>query len=245
MVYKWLEVVRSWLLPPRCSLCGASGVKGQDLCTGCDADLPHLDPASGHTCQRCAVPLPGKWPGVICGACLRHPPPYDAALAAFRYEAPLDRLVTALKFHQRLHLARLLGEALAAVVESALATRDIGPPQVILPVPLHPARLRTRGYNQALELARPVAARLGTPLVPSLCRRVRATAAQTELPAARRRANVRGAFRAGPCTDIRHVAIVDDVLTTGHTVAELTRALKRAGVHRVEVWACARAAISK
>lgn len=244
MVNNWLYFARKALLPPRCSLCGAPGAHGRDLCSGCDGDLPRLDPASGQTCQRCAVPLVGAYPGTVCGSCLRRPPPYDAALAAFRYEAPIDRLVTAFKFHQRLHLARLLGEALAEVVSAALSTREIGPPQAIVPVPLHPARLRSRGYNQALELARPVAAHLGIPLAPSLCRRVRETEAQTDLPAAQRRANVRGAFRAGPCVGIHHIAIIDDVLTTGHTAAEVARTLKQAGVYRVEVWGCARAVIS-
>lgn len=242
MVDEWLSFVRSRFLPERCVLCGAAGAAGRDLCAGCAADLPRLHPTQGEACRRCAAPLPPSSAGVVCGRCLRRPPPHEAAVAAFRYEPPLSRLITELKFHQRLHLARLLGEELAEAVAAVLAHGGEEPPQVLVPVPLHRARLRERGYNQALELARPVSARLGIPLAPSLCARIRATSAQTDLPAGRRRANVRGAFRANDCTGIRHVALIDDVLTTGHTVAELARVLKRAGVRRVEVWGCARAA---
>ncbi|MEJ2508110.1 MAG: ComF family protein [Gammaproteobacteria bacterium] len=242
MVDKWLSFARSRYLPARCVLCGAPGSDGRDLCAGCAADLPRLNPVLGQACSRCAAPLPPSSPGAVCGRCLRRPPPHEATVAAFRYEPPLSRLITELKFHQRLHLARLLGEELAEAVAAALALRADEAPQVIVPVPLHRARLRERGYNQALELARPVAARLDIPLAPSLCERVRATSAQTDLPAGRRRANVRGAFRANDCSGIDRVALVDDVLTTGHTVAELARVLKRAGVRRVEVWGCARAA---
>ena len=238
MVYNWLNNVLSGWLPAQCVLCGASGAPGRDLCTGCHTDLPHL---GTRACRRCAAPL-GPAAAEICGRCLRRPPSYDAALAAFVYQPPLSRLITDLKFHQALHLARLLGRELGGAVSNARAGLDAGPPEVIVPVPLHPARLRQRGYNQALELARPVARHLGIPLAPELCERVRATPAQTDLPAARRGANVRGAFRARDCAGIERAAIVDDVLTTGHTVAELTRVLRRAGVRHVEVWGCARAA---
>jgi len=238
VVYNWLNIVHPGGLPGQCVLCGAPGTGGRDLCAGCAADLPRLGAAA---CKRCAAPLAAT-SADVCGRCLRRPPPYDAALAAFAYQAPLSRLITDLKFHRDLHLARLLGEELAGAVSAARARFDAAPPRVIIPVPLHPARLRQRGYNQALELARPVARRLGIPLAPGLCERVRATPAQSDLPAAHRRANVRGAFRAGDCTGLQRVALVDDVLTTGHTVAELTRVLKRAGVRHVEVWSCARAA---
>lgn len=238
MVYNWLNNLHPGGLPGQCVLCGAPGTGGRDLCPGCAADLPRLGAAA---CRRCAAPL-APASADVCGRCLRRPPPYDAALAAFAYQAPLSRLVTDLKFHQALHLARLLGEELAGAVSAARARLDAAPPQVIVPVPLHPQRLRERGYNQALELARPVARQLGIPLAPALGERVRATSAQSDLPAARRGANVHGAFRVGDCSGIERAAVVDDVLTTGHTVAELTRVLRRAGVRRVEVWACARAA---
>ncbi|NIR60176.1 MAG: ComF family protein [Gammaproteobacteria bacterium] len=173
----------------------------------------------------------------LCGRCLRRPPPFERALAVFRYASPLDELVKALKFHGRLAHARLLGELLAAA-----AAGLPGPlPQGLIPVPLHRTRLAERGFNQALEIARPVARALDIPLAPGAARRLRPTAAQTGLEPRQRRANVRGAFAIARLPPVRHVAIVDDVMTTGHTAAELARALRRTGVRRVEVWCVARA----
>jgi ComF family protein len=153
------------------------------------------------------------------------------------YAPPADFLIKSLKFHDRPACARLMGEIIALSLQS----RDIATlPECLLPVPLHPARLRERGFNQAIAIARPLARRLGLPLDPHSLRRVRHTAAQSTLPADRRRANVRGAFEVVADLPWRHVAIVDDVVTTGHTVDELARTLRRAGVERVEVWAWAK-----
>jgi len=227
MVDNWLQYIQEWFLPSACLLCGASGAV---LCAGCRNDLPRLGPA----CRRCAAPLHA---GEVCGPCQRRPPPFDAAFAAFRYRPPLDHLLRQAKFHQRLECADLLGELLA----EQLAGRPEPLPEAILPVPLHPRRLWRRGYNQALELARPVARRLDLPLSPHLCRRIRATPAQSGLPAAARRRNLRGAFTVGHHPLPSHLAILDDILTTGSTVGELAQTLRRAGVRRVEVWAVARA----
>ncbi|WP_338055823.1 ComF family protein [Sulfurivermis fontis] len=158
-------------------------------------------------------------------------------MAPLLYRPPLDWLIQGFKFNQRLPPGRLLGQLLA----QHLAGQIITPPELIVPVPLHPARLRERGYNQALELARPLARRFGIPLAHGLVRRVRATATQSLLPAGERRRNVRGAFALRRPLAARHVAIVDDVIATGSTVAELARVLRRAGAERIEVWAVARA----
>ncbi len=218
-----------WLLPPACALCEAPGAL---LCPPCLAELPALGPA----CRRCALPLPAD-PGGLCGPCLRRSPPFEALVAPFAYGPPLDRLLQALKYGGRLELARPLGERLAV---SWLAAGP--PPELLLPVPLHPRRLRQRGFNQALELARAAARRAGLPLAPHLLRRIRDTLPQAALDARARRANVRGAFvLAAGLEGVRRVALVDDVVTTGHTVAELARLLRRAGVEEVRVWAAARA----
>jgi len=244
----WLQKVYNWSATRHflgtCALCGgdlgigsadAISVGGQRhgsgtaLCPGCRADLPDLGPA----CGRCATPLP--FPGT-CGPCLRRPPFHDAALAAFHYESPLSDLLIDLKFHGRLALARTLGELLAARLEEA----DVARPGLIVPVPLHPQRLRERGYNQALELARPVARRLGVPLAPELGVRLRATASQANLDPQARRRNVRGAFGVQGIAPAS-IAIVDDVITTGSTVAAFAKALRRAGARHIQVWAMARA----
>ncbi len=228
LVDGWQRLERV-LLPPRCVLCQAPGRLG-DLCADCAREWPRND----SYCAHCAIPL--AEPVTLCGECLRQAPPWDRAWAPFRYAWPLDRLVTRFKFHGDLAAGRVLAEAWLR------EPRPLDLPQRLLPVPLHRSRLRRRGYNQALELARPLSRALGIELVPRGLRRMRATPPQSKLDGKARRANVRGAFRLQPGLDLpEHVAIVDDVMTTGSTLAECARLLKRAGVQRVEVWALARA----
>lgn len=217
------------LLPARCLVCGERGADGQDLCRDCRDALPW----NRSACARCALPLPH--PAPLCGRCRRAPPPFDASHAALRYGFPLDRLLPRLKFHGDLAAGRLL----AQLATEALAGAPR--PQLLLPVPLHPARLRQRGYDQALELARPLARALDLPLCADRLRRRRATAAQSELGARARRRNVRDAFALGPGALPDHIAVFDDVMTTGATLAECCRLLKSAGVARVDAWAIARA----
>ena len=168
---------------------------------------------------------------------MRKAPPLDAAHAAFAYRAPLDRLLPRLKFHGDLAAGRLLAGAMA------VAFADLARPQVLMPIPLSRARLRQRGYDQALELARPLARALGLPLAVDGLRRTRDTEAQSRLDAMSRRRNVRGAFAALSGTALPdHVALVDDVMTTGATLHAAALALRRAGVRRVDAWVCARVA---
>ena len=212
-----------------CLLCGALRSEA-GLCGSCREDLIPNGPA----CQRCALPLPRE--GRLCGACLQRPFPLERCVALFRFQPPLSDLVHRLKFRQQLVVARLLGGMLAAHL-APLQQR----PELIVPVPLHPRRLRERGYNQALELARPLARHWGIALAPRLCRRVRATAAQTELDLRQRRRNLRHAFQV--CGEVtgRHLVLLDDVMTSGSTLAELARSLRRAGAARVDAWVLARA----
>ncbi len=221
--------MRLWLLPSRCLVCGERGDNGHDLCGNCADSLPW----NRCACARCGVPLPIS--AELCGACLRRPPPLDGVHAALVYGFPLDRLVPRFKFHGDLAAGRLLARLMADALPAAPR------PQALVPVPLHPARLRGRGYDQALELARPLARQLRIPLLADGLRRVRDTAPQSELDAGARRRNLRGAFAAGSGPLPAHVALVDDVMTTGATLHAAARALRRAGVARVEAWVCARA----
>lgn len=230
-VYNWLEFVRFAIYPRRCVLCGRPGHADRDLCLGCQSELPWNRTA----CMLCGAMLETE--STICGPCLRRPPPFARSHIPFRYEAPLDYLLPRLKFQQKLYLAPLLANLMA----EAIRERDAPLPEVLLPVPLHAGRLRERGYNQALELARPLSRQLRIPLDLRLCTRQRDTLAQTSLKGAERRQNLRGAFVVSAADPPRHVAIVDDVVTTGATVEEMARTLRRAGVEVVEVWACARA----
>ncbi len=211
-----------------------------DLCLGCQTDLPYQKQA----CQRCALPLHGVHDdesGVaLCGNCLNDSPAYDRVLSVFTYASPVDRLIQDLKFHRKLHIARLLGEIMASHLARRVQTR----PDLIIPVPLHSARLRERGYNQALELARPVARKLKIPIDYRSCERLRATPAQSDLPANERPRNVEGVFSITGNVQGRHIAIIDDVMTTGSTVEELATALREAGAGAIDVWVCARASLN-
>ena len=225
----WMQALGQALLPARCLVCGERGDLGRDLCRDCHAALPWNTSA----CGRCALPLPV--PAPYCGACRHRPPPFDGCQAVFRYDFPLDRLLPRLKFHGDLACGRLLAGLCAGSL--AAAPR----PQLLLPVPLHAGRLRQRGYDQALELARPLARALDLPLCAERLQRRRATGPQTELGAGARRRNVRDAFQLRPGPLPAHVVVFDDVMTTGATLAECCRLLRRAGVARVEAWAVARA----
>lgn len=213
------------LLPQACVLCG--GESGTDtLCAPCRTELPRL-PAEG--CKICALPLTH---GRVCGVCIAKPPDYDAVTAALVYAFPVDAVIQRLKYRGDLSMVALLGDA--------LAQRVAGPVDVIVPMPLSAARLRSRGFNQAMEIARVVQATTGLPLAAHACRRSIDTLPQATLPWEARAKNVRGAFECMEDFSGLHVAVVDDVMTTGATLAELARTLKHAGAARVSGWIAAR-----
>jgi ComF family protein len=208
-----------------CFLC--RGAAEDILCAQCDADLPRLREA---LCPRCALPSPG---GAVCGRCLTQAPRYDATVAALAYRFPADVLIQALKVRGELALAPFLGDLLAKCIPSTGV-------DCVIPVPLAPARLRARGYNQALEIARHVARATGARLAAELCERARDTPPQTDLAPAERAKNVRGAFHCPRFVAGARVAVLDDVMTTGATLEEIAATLKRAGAARVENWVIAR-----
>ncbi|TCT22148.1 ComF family protein [Thiobaca trueperi] len=227
------ETLISALFPPTCVLCGAPGVRGRDLCDGCDRDLPR----NRDFCARCALPFAGPVPaGTLCGRCQKQAPPFEHCIAVFRYEAAVPILVIGAKFQGRLNQARLLGQCLAETIRE----RHLALPEALVPVPLHPRRLRERGYNQALEIARVLGRELALPVAAHGCARIAATPPQSGLTERERRRNLRGAFAVTAPLRWRHLAIIDDVMTTGSTVAELSRVLLRAGAAQVEVWTVAR-----
>ncbi len=215
----------------RCFLCAAHCDGCESLCPACLGDLL----LNTHACPGCARPGSAAR---ICAACQKHPWAHiDKARCLFQYHYPLNHLIQDLKFKQGIDLANYLGTLVAGAYVSELTAQ----PDCILPVPLHFSRLIARGYNQSVELARHLARKLNVPLDTVSCKRIRATAPQTNLPAKKRRSNVHKAFSVRKSIAYDHVLLVDDVITTGSTVNELARVLHLAGVRRIDVLACARA----
>ena len=225
----------AWLFALRCLVCGEPGANGRDLCASCHSALPWQGPA----CLRCALPLPQAG---LCGDCLqaaRHQggPALDETHAAFEYAFPLDRLLPRLKFHRDFAAGRVLAQCMAERYAS------LPRPDALLPVPLHRARLRRRGYDQALELAKPLARALSLPLLDDVLHRHKTTTAQSRLDADARQRNLRDAFAVAPGAKLpAHVVLLDDVMTTGATLHAAARALRMAGARRVDAWVCARVA---
>lgn len=218
----------SQLLPSHCALCGM-GCEGV-VCPPCRAQ--YAAPRN-HCCARCANPLPdASETAAVCGVCLSYPPEYDATVAAVDYAAPLDQLVLQLKFGARLALAPWFAENL---VDAVLARRGMLLPELLCPVPLGPGRLVERGFNQALEIARPLSKALGIELHPTLAARTTETLAQSGVTPSERAENIRGAFAVTDPDRVvgRHVGLVDDVMTSGHTLGELAATFKRFGAARV------------
>ncbi len=216
-------------LPQACALCAAAAGDAL-LCAACNRSLPRI----AESCPRCALPSAHAIP---CGACLASPPPFVAARAAFAYAFPVDRLLQRLKYHGALALADWAAQALAAALFEGGWTAPAD--TIVIALPLAPARQRERGFNQAHEIARRVAAALDLRMVAAL-RRVKGGPPQAALPWKGRARNVRGAFACRLVVAGRHCVLVDDIMTTGATLREATRTLLDAGAASVEVWVVAR-----
>jgi len=214
-----------------CVVCGgaATGRAVPGLCAGCLDDLPRIR----SSCGRCGLPAPAEI--AQCAACLRQPPVFDACVAPFPYRFPIDAMICRFKFHGDLASAAMLGSLFTRAQESR------GSVECLFPVPLHWRRLVGRGYNQSAELARVIGREFGVPVEVLNQRRPKNTAPQMLLSGKERRQNLRRAFELARPVPYRHVAIVDDVVTTAHTANMLAAVLKSAGAVRVDVWAIARA----
>ena len=219
---------------PSCLLCHAPG-SDLPICTGCETELPWL----GGRCAICAIPLPTV--GLPCGDCLKRPPSFDRVEVPWRYAFPVDSLITRFKHQGRWPLGRLLGELFARHLDHAFS-EDLPRPHALLPVPLAAPRLRLRGFNQAQMLARWLCDELQIPLQTDWLQRVEDGPSQQGLDAAARRRNLRRAFALDERAELRglHLALVDDVLTTGTTAHFLARLLKRGGAARVDIYCLAR-----
>lgn len=229
-----LDGIDEALMPRRCAFCGQPlPAAAAQICADCREELPWNRPA----CMRCAAPLPTELPeGVSCGACRQRPPAWDSAAAPLCWEFPVDAAIRALKFRRRLFYLPAFQSLLLEALPALPAGID-----AVQPVPLHRFRRMRRGFNQARELAAPVAEALQVPLCRALLRR-RRTRTQSELSAGERRRNLKDAFCLRSAPPGEHVLLVDDVMTTGETLRSAARELRRHGVRRISVLVLARAA---
>ncbi len=235
-VDQWRRRLIDALYPPRCRLCGDPGAAGIDLCHECRCGLPWnraACPRCAHPCVTEAEAPPGE---TACPQCRRRPTRFDTAIAPLLYEPPAETLIHHFKFRGRLADGRLLGMLLAR----AVAQRVTALPLAVVPIPSHRGRLMKRGFEPTWEIARWLRRELPELRILDALEKRRATPFQSALPARQRRDNIRGAFVPRNIELPRHVAVLDDVVTTGATAEEAARILRRAGVERLDLWAVAR-----
>ncbi len=217
-------------LPTLCGLCNQYHAGKHGICTQCAAWLTPLGPA----CRYCALPLPDA-NFLVCGHCSRKKPDVDTVITAYCFDEPLRTLLHEFKYRKGLYLSTFLTSLMLDALPENYDT------DCLIPVPMHPKRLRQRGFNQAAVLTKQLSRRLKLPCDLSYCRKIVNTTSQAGLNAQERATNLRHAFQAKP-SSCQHVTLIDDLLTTGSTANELAAVLKRQGVSRVDLWCCARVA---
>jgi len=228
-VYIWLKNNQS------CLLCDETTDAPYPICTACETELPWL----GEQCQQCALPL--AMSGLHCAQCERQSPAFDAVVAPWLYQFPIDSLVTRFKHQGNWPMGRLMAQLLGQFVQHRF-DEDLPRPDFLLPVPLATKRQRQRGYNQAAMLADWMGKQLQLPVQDRLVLRTLETPTQQGLDAKARKRNLRGAFALADEDSVidKHIALVDDVLTTGSTADVIARLLIKAGAKRVDVYCLAR-----
>lgn len=225
---KFKHLLENGLLAPRCTLCLCPIPAKQSLCTGCLKQLPWR---VQHYCHQCGLACHDR----RCGQCLMRPPYFEQTIAAFDYAYPIDRCISHFKYQHQLHLAQPLAHSLIQALSQQMTLL----PDVCVAMPLHPKRMAERGFNQSLELAKQLSQHF--PLAIShACERVIDTPRQVGLPQSKRIRNVRGAFRCDRSLAGKRVAIVDDVMTTGASLNELAKQIKKSGAAHVQCWLIAR-----
>ncbi|MEN4946824.1 ComF family protein [Pseudomonas proteolytica] len=229
-VYIWLKSNQA------CLLCDEATDSPATLCNACEIDLPWLT----DCCQVCALPLPVS--GLTCGQCLHSPPAFQQVVAPWTYGFPLDSLISRFKHQGKWPLGHLLASLLGQCLQDRFDNAELARPDRLLPVPMAAKRLRQRGYNQAAMLARWLGRDLDLPVDEQLLLRPQDTIAQQQLDARQRQRNLLKAFALAPGAQVQgqHLALVDDVLTTGATAHSLARLLLHAGARQVDVYCLAR-----
>ena len=233
-----MKTLLNLLYPRRCVLCRQSTAAMQDsdidLCPACEQELPRIN----NACRQCGIPLPHDVENSLCGQCQQKTPRFDRVISLLHYQPPVTWLLQQMKFHNKPAYARLLSSLLLSRLQQDSAAM----PDAIIPVPLHHKRQFQRGFNQSDEIATTLSKALNCPLDRILLQRQFNNRHQSGLDAKQRRKNVRGVFRLTTSKpSYHHVAVVDDVMSTGSTVNEIARLLKKSGVKRVDIWVLARA----
>ena len=229
MRHRMVSISQWFQLPSICALCNQYHRGRLAVCAECLELLTPIGPA----CYHCALPLPDD-DFLVCGHCCKKKPYFHHVIAAYRFEEPLRTLLHEFKYHDGLYLSSFL----ATLILNAIPT-DAAKTQCLIPVPMHPKRLRQRGFNHAAELAKQLGRALKLPYKLSQCKKIINTVPQVSLNERQRQQNLRNAFLAEPLP-YQHVTLIDDLLTTGSTANELAKILKKQGVARVDVWCCAR-----
>lgn len=227
---KHIRKLLNWVLPSCCELCHLA-TRGNCLCARCQNDFSKTKP-SCEICQA-GLALDGT-----CGECIKLQPSFDKVYTLGDYQGSLAKLITSLKFQGKLSCGRALSELWIKALPEFYPQKDF--PSLIIPIPLHKKRLRERGFNQSLEIAKPIGKQFKIPVDKFSCLRIKATAPQLSLPQKERKKNLAHAFKIQKPINTKHVAIFDDVFTTGHTINTLAAELKQQGVQRIDVWCCAR-----
>jgi ComF family protein len=239
-VKQFFQALLDIILPPLCHVCHdfIPDAGTLHICPACRGRLPLV---SSPLCPICGIPFIGTGSDHRCGSCLTHPPHFDTARSRFLYEGPVRDLIHSFKYNKRVHLRYPLALLTLQGVSGLLPDHD---PQLIVPVPLHRSRLRQRGFNQAVLLGRVLSSRLSLPMLPDALVRTRPTEPQITLSAAERRDNVKGAFTVTRPDRIagKRILLLDDVMTTGSTMDECAKELKKAGAEAVVAVTIARTA---
>jgi ComF family protein len=229
------------LFSPCCVLCDTHITGNISLCEPCLEDLPRIKIG----CYQCGLPLQHDLNATLCGQCQQSRPPVDYLISSLQYDYPVGYLVSQLKFQRNLTYAKIFSHLLLTTLQKHYVSSLSELPEIIIPIPLHKKRIRERGFNQALEIARPIAKKLTLPLSINTVQRSRYTQAQSLLTATERRKNLQHSFTLTKSISAKHIVLLDDVVTTGTTVYELAALLKKSGVEKVGVWTVARSTNNK
>ena len=225
------SILLSRFMASPCTLCGGRVTDSVCVCSSCLQDLPYLH----YCCPQCGNPL-NTQPASLCGSCQKEPPPVDRTFSLFQYKPPIDYLVKQLKFNHSIIVANLFGELMA----DEISHQNMILPEAIIAIPLHAKRLKQRGFNQALEIAKPLARKLNIPLLQHSLVRNKYTQPQTNQAAKKnRRKNLQNSFSYQATEFYQHIAIIDDVITTGATINEAAKTLKQNKIQQVSAWSCA------